>query len=607
MSTKGPSPTSIDLSFIQPLSAEQLVKLQSIADDFSPAQLAWLSGYFWGKMSAQNLPATEVETQDPASDVITVISASQTGNARRLAEQLRDSLLSEKLNVQLINAGDYEFKHIANEQFLLIIAATQGEGEPAEEAIALYKYLYSKKAPSLTKTEFAVLGLGNTSYQQFCQAGKDFDSRLNELGATRLFKRIDVDVDYQSIADSWITDITTLLKSRVPSQSEAILNSVSQGNIDQLDQTPYSKDQPLTAKLITNQKITGHKSEKDIRHIEIDIENKGLRYQAGDTIGIWFDNCDRLVNELISLLWLTGNEPVDVQGQTLSLRKALTHHYEITNNSSVLVEKYVHLNQDSDLLELIADKRALNQFAQSYPLVDMVRRFAAQPDAQQFVDILQPLTPRLYSISSSQAKNKDQVHMTVGVVRYEIEGKIRNGGASSYLADRLQQGDNVRIFIEHNNNFRLPQDSNIPIIMIGPGTGIAPFRAFMQQREHDKATGKNWLFFGNPHIKEDFLYQIEWQHYIKKGLLTHLDLAWSRDQENKIYVQDKLIQAGAEIWQWLEQGAHIYVCGDAQRMAKDVENALLEIIKKYGNYDFDSANEYLSELRVAHRYQRDVY
>ncbi len=586
---------------------EQLARLQTAVDDFSSHQLAWLSGYLWGMVNQNTVTSTPVSAPVPQDETITIISASQTGNARRLSEQLREKLLSEKLNVNLVNAGDYKFKQIAQEKILVIVASTQGEGEPAEEAVALYKYLHSKKAPSLNETAYAVFALGDSSYEKFCQAGKDFDTQLAQLGAKPLLARIDADVEYQAIADAWIEELSQLLKARVPTQSTHQLVAAQVGSVDEIHSSPYTKTSPLTASLSVNQKITGRGSLKDVRHIEIDLGDSGLRYQPGDALGVWFDNDPALVEELVSLLWLTGDEKVQVAEQSYTLRDALTHHLELTQNTPLIVEKYANLSKDETLLGLISDKQALLHYAQNTPIVDMVRQAAAQPTAQEFVELLRPLTPRLYSIASSQAETEDEVHITVGVVRYDIDGRARTGGASGFLADRLKEGDELRIFIEHNDNFRLPADSTKPVIMIGPGTGIAPFRAFMQQRDNEEATGKNWLFFGNPHFVEDFLYQVEWQRYVKEGLLTNISLAWSRDQAQKVYVQDKLREQGEEVWHWIEEGAHIYVCGDANHMARDVEQALLEIISQYGNMDSESADEFLSELRVERRYQRDVY
>lgn len=600
MTTQAP-PTSL-----LPLSPEQLARLQATIGEFSPTQLAWLSGYFWGRANQQPETATPAVAA-PEALTITVISASQTGNARRLAEQLRDDLLVAKLNVNLVNAGDYKFKQIAQERLLIIIASTQGEGDPAEEAVALYKFLFSKKAPTLPETAFAVLGLGDSSYEYFCQAGKDFDTRLAELGAERLLERIDADVEYQAPASQWRQQVVALLQARVPVQSASAVAQTLSGTLDEITSSPYSKGTPLTAQLALNQKITGRYSEKDVRHIEIDLADSGLRYQPGDALGVWYENDPVLVDELLGLLWLKGDGPVTVDGKTLLLAQALCRHFELTQNTAIIVDKYAALSRDEKLIALLADKTELQYYAHNTPIVDMVRQAPADLNADQLITLLRPLAPRLYSIASSQAENETEVHITVGIVRYDIDGRPRSGGASGFLADRLDIDGDVRVFIEHNDNFRLPASPETPVIMIGPGTGIAPFRAFMQQRDAEGATGENWLFFGNPHFTDDFLYQVEWQRYVKEGLLTHIDLAWSRDQPQKIYVQDKLREKGAEVWRWIQQGAHIYVCGDANRMAKDVEKALLDVVAEHGGMDAEQADEFLSELRFARRYQRDVY
>lgn len=601
MTTQAP-PTSL-----LPLSPEQLARLQTAVGDLSPTQMAWLSGYFWGMVNQQPGTVASPAAIAPPAVTITLISASQTGNARRLAEQLRDDLVAAKLSVNLVNAGDYKFKQIAQERLLVVVASTQGEGEPAEEAVALHKFLFSKKAPKLPETTFAVFGLGDTSYEHFCQAGKDFDSKLAELGAERLLDRVDADVEYQESAQQWRQQVVAALQARVPAQSTAAVVATQSGAVDEITSSPYSKTAPLTAQLSVQQKVTGRNSEKDVRHIEIDLGDSGLRYQPGDALGVWFDNDPTLVEELLALLWLKGDELVSVDGQNMPLQQALVCHLELTQNTTVIVDKYAALSRDETLIALLADKPALQQYAKNTPIVDMVRQAPSDLNADQLVALLRPLTPRLYSIASSQAETETEVHITVGVVRYEIDGRPRTGGASGYLADRLAVDGDIRIFIEHNDNFRLPANPETPVIMIGPGTGIAPFRAFMQQREAIGATGKNWLLFGNPHFTEDFLYQVEWQRYIKDGLLTRIDLAWSRDQAHKIYVQDKLREQGAELWRWIQEGAHIYVCGDANRMAKDVEQVLLDVVAEHGAMDTEQADEYLSELRLARRYQRDVY
>ncbi|HCT9585478.1 TPA: NADPH-dependent assimilatory sulfite reductase flavoprotein subunit [Raoultella ornithinolytica] len=592
-------------SNLLPLNPEQLARLQAATTDFTPTQLAWVSGYFWGVLNQHSGAATAVPAQAAEMPGITLISASQTGNARRVAEALRDDLIAAQLNVKLVNAGDYKFKQIASEKLLVIVTSTQGEGESPEEAVALHKFLFSKKAPKLEGTAFAVFGLGDTSYEFFCQSGKDFDSRLAELGAERLLDRVDADVEYQPAAAEWRARVVEVLKSRAPVAAPA--QGAPSGAVNDIHSSPYTKEAPLTATLAVNQKITGRDSEKDVRHIEIDLADSGLCYQPGDALGVWYQNDPALVKELVELLWLKGDEPVTVDGKTLPLAEALEWHFELTVNTANIVENYATLTRSETLLPLVGDKAQLQHYAATTPIVDMVRFSPAQLDADALIGLLRPLTPRLYSIASSQAEVESEVHITVGAVRYDIEGRARAGGASSFLADRVEEDGEVRVFIEHNDNFRLPANPQTPVIMIGPGTGIAPFRAFMQQRAADGAEGKNWLFFGNPHFTEDFLYQVEWQRYVKEGVLSRIDLAWSRDQQQKVYVQDKLREQGAELWRWINDGAHIYVCGDANRMAKDVEQTLLEVIAEFGAMDAEAADEFLSELRVERRYQRDVY
>ncbi|RAU30538.1 NADPH-dependent assimilatory sulfite reductase flavoprotein subunit [Pantoea sp. RIT413] len=590
-----------------PLSPEQLARLQAATTEFNTTQLAWLSGYFWGMVN-QTPGAVATPAAPPAETPgVTLISASQTGNARRLAEQLRDDLLAAKLNVNLVNAGDYKFKQIGQEKLLVIVTSTQGEGEPPEEAVALHKFLLSKKAPKMDGAAFAVFGLGDTSYEFFSQAGKDFDSRLAELGAERLLDRVDADVEYSELASAWRLQLTDLLKARVPVAPAAQIAASSAGSVNLVDSSPYTKELPLTASFALNQKITGRLSDKDVRHIEIDLGDSGLRYQPGDALGVWYENDAELVEELLQLVWLKGDEQVTVQGKTLPLAEALQTQFELTVNTPQIVERYAALSRNEALLALTEDKQKLQSYAQSFPIVDMVRQAPTELNAEQLTGLLRPLTPRLYSIASSQAESENEVHITVGAVRYEIDGRQRGGGASTWLADRLEEEGAIRVFIEHNDNFRLPANPDAPVIMIGPGTGIAPFRAFMQQRDNDGAEGKNWLFFGNPHFTEDFLYQVEWQKYVKQGLLTNIDLAWSRDQAEKVYVQDKIRAKGAEVWRWIEEGAHLYVCGDANRMAKDVEQALLDVVVEHGGMDRETADEFLSELRIERRYQRDVY
>ena len=433
MTTQAP-PTAL-----LPLTPEQLARLQAATTDFSQTQLAWLSGYFWGMINQQ--PGAVATPQPAAAEVpvITLISASQTGNARRVSEQLRDDLLAAKLNVNLVNAGDYKFKQIAQEKLLLVVTSTQGEGEPPEEAVALHKFLFSKKAPKLAGTAFAVFSLGDTSYEFFCQSGKDFDTKLAELGGERLLDRVDTDVEFQPAATEWRAKIVEVLKSRVPAETPAQAAVTATGVVNEVFTSPYTKEAPLTATLAVNQKITGRDSEKDVRHFEIDLGDSGLRYQPGDALGVWYQNDAALVKELVELLWLKGDESVTVDGKTLPLSEALEWHFELTINTANIVEKYAQITCNAALLDLVGDKTKLQHFAQNTPIADMVRYAPAELTAEQLIDLLRPLTPRLYSIASSQAEAETEVHITVGVVRYDIEGRARTGGASGFLADRLEE------------------------------------------------------------------------------------------------------------------------------------------------------------------------
>ena len=594
-----------------PLSAETVQVLANL----DHLQLAWLSGYAWAKAqgttyigenfakNSSNL--TALVSAEPLK--VAVLSASQTGNAKSVADKLAERLTAEGVNVTRASLKDYKAKNIADEKLVLLVTSTQGEGEAPEEGVLLLKLLNGKKAPKLDRLQFAVLGLGDSSYPNFCQAGKDFDQRFYDLGATRLFDRVDADLDFQATAEQWINEIVEIIKAKNNEGVTTNLTSTtSQGSIV-TNQSKYNKANPFPATLITNQRITAKDAEKDVRHLELDLSGSGLNYQSGDVLGVYFENDPALVNEILTALGLSAEEQVTLQDQTLPLSTALQTQFELTQNTAAFVKNYAALVNHVELNAIVADSEQLQNFVQNTPLVDVLNRYPTSLSAEQFIALLRPITPRLYSISSAQAEVGEEVHLSVGVVRYEHNGKARSGGASSYLADRVEEDGQVRIFVEHNDNFKLPQDSSKPIIMIGSGTGIAPFRSFVQQRAADEAEGKNWLIFGNQHFASDFLYQTEWQQFAKDGFLHKYSFAWSRDQEQKIYVQDKIREEAETLWQWLQQGAYLYVCGDAGRMAKDVNQALLDVIAQQGNLTADEAEEYLDNLREEKRYQRDVY
>lgn len=592
----------------------QLSRLAEAVAGLSAPELLWASGYLYGLAQAGGVAlgaagAGAAVASAPAG-TLTILYGSQTGNAKGVAESIKSLALGKGLQVQLASMSDFKPKQLKKETHLIIVTSTLGEGEPPENAVDLHGQLKAGKLGKLDGLKFAVLGLGDSSYQFFCQAGKDFDAFLEKAGAERVVARADLDVDYRAAAAEWAEQAVSALAATLGGSAAAsgIASGVAGVATAQGGHSQYDKFNPYLATLSTNQKITGRDSTKDIRHIEISLEGSGLSYQPGDALGVWFDNDAALVAEVLALAGLTGSESVTVEGNSLALTEALTRHFELTRLHGGFISGLADLSDSAELKAIAADKAQTTALAASAQIVDVLKRYPQPLTAEQLTKLLRPLTPRMYSIASSQAEVEDEVHLTVGVVRYpQADGTVRSGGASSYLADRLAEGSQLRVFVEHNDNFRLPEDGNTPVIMVGPGTGIAPFRAFIQQRDADGASGKNWLFFGNPHFTQDFLYQVEWQKYVKSGLLSKIDLAFSRDQAQKIYVQDRLREQGAEVYAWLEQGAHFYVCGDANRMAKDVQEALLDILVQHGGKSREAAEEYLNELRRAKRYQRDVY
>lgn len=590
------------LTNLTPLSDEQQRQLSQALSTLNTQQLAWVSGYLYGLSQAGSQPAVTGAAASTPSGSLTILYGSQTGNAKGVASAIKAQAEARGLPVTLTSMADYKPKQLKKEIHLLVVVSTYGEGEPPESAVDLYEQLKKGKVGKLEGLKFAVLGLGDSSYEFFCQTGKDFDSLLTKAGADRVHELASLDVDYQDAAKAWGEQALNAIAATLSAgpAGSSVASAVQQA----VGHSQYSKENPFPARLSVNQKITGRDSTKDIRHIEISLEESGIRYQPGDALGIWFDNDADLVGEVLALAHLSGDEAT-ARG---SLREVLSRELELTRLHGGFITGLAEISDNAALKDLAGDKAQVNALVASAQVVDVLKRFPTALAAEQLIGLLRPLTPRLYSIASSQSEVEEEVHLTVGVVRYPQEdGTVRSGAASSYLADRLPEDAEVRVFVEHNDNFRLPQNPDTPVIMVGPGTGIAPFRAFLQEREAQGADGKNWLFFGNPHFTQDFLYQVEWQRYVKSGLLSKISLAFSRDQVNKIYVQDRLREAGLELYQWLEAGAHFYVCGDANHMAKDVQEALLDVIAEHGHKSREEAEEYLSELRRAKRYQRDVY
>ena len=604
MSDKSPS--------LGPIGGPQLSKLAEAVANLSPTELIWASGFLFGLaqstggavVTAGSAPAAAVAAQPTGS--LTILVGSQTGNAKGVAESVKAQAEARGIPVSLVTMNDYKPKQLKKETHVLIVTSTYGEGEPPEAAADLHAQLKGGKIGKLFGLQFAVLGLGDSSYEFFCQTAKDFDAFFEKAEATRLQDAAILDVDYRAAADVWAASFLDKLAATLTAAPAAA--AVAGSAVIAAGHSAYDKFNPFAATLSTNQKITGRDSTKDIRHFEINLEGSGITYQPGDALGVWFDNDAAVVAEILALTGLTGDEQVTISGKAAALSDALTNQFELTRLHAAFITGLAEISADDKLKALAADKDETRKFAANAQIVDVLKRFPTKLTAEQLVGLLRALSPRLYSIASAQSEVEEEVHLTVGVVRYPQEdGSVRSGGASSFLADRVSEGGEVRVFVEHNDNFRLPADSNTPVIMVGPGTGIAPFRSFIQERDAQGAEGKNWLFFGNPHFTQDFLYQVEWQKYVKSGLLTKIDLAFSRDQANKIYVQDKLKAKGAEVWQWLQDGAHFYVCGDANRMAKDVHDALVNIVVEHGGKNAEQAEEYVNELRRAKRYQRDVY
>ncbi|GIU05876.1 MULTISPECIES: assimilatory sulfite reductase (NADPH) flavoprotein subunit [unclassified Shewanella] len=591
-------------SLASPLSSGQVDKLKQLTAELNAVQLAWVSGYLaaTSEQGVAGLPQVEGGSQSGAEQTITILYGSQTGNGRGIATELAEKAQAQGYAVNLTSMGDYKTRQLKQESLLLLVVSTHGEGEAPDDAIELHKFLSSKRAPKLDNLNYSVLALGDSSYEFFCQTGKDFDARLSALGAKAIAPIVECDVDYEAQAEQWKADVLEAVKPLVQSTGASVVSIAS----TQASASSFTKQKPYTAELLVSQKLTGRDSDRDVRHVEIELGESGINYQAGDALGVWFTNSQELVTELLEALALDGDESVAIGSDSLSLREALTNNKELTQLHPGLVTGWAELSQNAELLAISADKALTREFVNSHQVADLVRQYPAKVTAEQFTALLRGITPRLYSIASSQAEVESEVHLTVALVEDERGGVTRFGGASQFLA-AAEEGQAVQVYVEPNNHFRLPENPDTPVIMVGPGTGVAPFRAFMQERAAQGVEGKAWLFFGNPHFEQDFLYQTEWQQYLQSGELSRIDLAFSRDQQHKVYVQHKIAEQGEALWQWLESGAHFYICGDAERMAKDVHQALLDVVVKYGNKTQEQAGEYLEELRAAKRYQKDVY
>ena len=589
---------------------------------FTPEQRAWLNGYLAGLFADANLGepgATSRSQSAPAkpADPLLVLYGSQSGSAEGLAKKFAKEATTKGFAPRVMELNAAAKLDLTQEARAVIITSTWGDGEPPDNATEFWSHISAEAAPKLANLNYSVLALGDKNYSEFCGAGKKFDERLETLGAKRIHPRVDCDLDYEALAKGWMDSVwpaliaTSTGSESVASEPANSPNGPSPAADSPIASTTYSRTNPFPARLITNRKLTGVDSGKDTRHFEISLQDSGLTYEVGDALGVMPQNCPALVDEIIRALGCDGEEGVtEPSGKETSLRSALLRNYQITKPGSSLLQLIADKAGDEELKSLLEPSRKadLDKFLYGREVIDVLLRCGAAKFApKEFVGLLAKLQPRLYSISSSPKAHPGEVHLTIAAVRYESHGRARKGVCSTFLADRVEADTPVPVFVQTSHGFRIPADGSKPIIMIGPGTGIAPFRAFLEERRAIGATGKNWLFFGDQKAASDFLYREQLEGMLAEGSLTRLDTAFSRDQAEKIYVQTRMMEQAAELWRWLEDGAHLYVCGDAKRMAKDVDAALHEIIQNAGGKTADEAKAYVAKLKSDKRYQRDVY
>jgi sulfite reductase (NADPH) flavoprotein alpha-component len=600
---------------------DQLIPCLPETAPFTAEQRAYLNGFLAGIFSRvpdQASPAAGPQAKPLIP--LSILFGSQTGNAEKLAKRIVKEAGQNGFAPTIHDLAKYPLAQLGSEERLLIITSTYGDGEPPDNARTFWQHLESSASAKLANTRYSVCALGDSNYPQFCAFGKAIDDRLQALGASPVHPRVNCDVEYEEPFSRWIHGALAALhgdaKASVASQavpaSIAVITRPQQGGPPDAEvESGYTRKNPFPARLITNRRLNGATSDKDTRHFEIALEGSGLSYETGDALGVFPANCPQLVADLVSALKCSGEEPVPGrEGRELSLREALLGHYEITKIPQPLLKNMAERTGDSLLQQLSAPgvNGELTKFLWGREIIDLL---LAHPSVQfapaEFIALLKKLQPRLYSISSSPKLHQGQVHLTVAVVRYESLARQRKGVCSTFLADRAGAEQPVPAFVHANKNFRPPSGPDTPMIMVGPGTGIAPFRAFLEERAAVGAKGRNWLFFGDRCAATDFLYRDELEVMQRQGTLTRLDTAFSRDQAEKLYVQQRMLEHAKELFAWLEQGAHFYVCGDASKMAKDVDAALHEIVQVAGNRTPDQAAEYIARLKSETRYQRDVY
>ncbi|MGB5211248.1 MAG: flavodoxin domain-containing protein [Gammaproteobacteria bacterium] len=593
--------------------------LTATVQGWSPTELQWASGYLAGLAAglaggaaAGAAPVADVQgaAETSAQTLLSIVYGSQTGNGKQIAERLQIDAARAGISADAISMADYPGARLRRDRLVVFVISTHGDGDPPDDALELHRFLGGRRATGLASLQYAVLGLGDSSYQHFCQTAREFDQRLLAAGAQQLLPAVECDLDYEDSARAWSGEILA--------QASRILGVTAETKPDpQVSTTPgpalravppvprWTREAPFESELLLKQRLSGRGSDKIVQHLELSLDG-GPSYLPGDSLGVVHANPSWIVEPLIDALGLDP-DATNAQGQTLL--EALTHHHEITGLNRPLLEAWALQPGAEALARHLAESERgeLARWMSQRQLIDIVREYPAQLSAGKLLDILRPLAPRLYSIASAPEFAPEEAHLTVALLEYDAYGYPHWGAASSWLARAREESDSLRVYVETNDRFRLPADPDAPVIMIGPGTGVAPFRGFLQARQAQGASGRNWLFFGDRRFGQDFLYQTEWLRYRRQGLLDHLDVAFSRDQAQKRYVQHVMAERGVEFFAWLEEGAHVYVCGDASRMAPDVERTLGEILIDHGNMDAESAEEYLHGLKRSGRYRRDVY
>ncbi|WDV06039.1 assimilatory sulfite reductase (NADPH) flavoprotein subunit [Lysinibacillus irui] len=587
-----------------PFNEEQVKLLNELLPKLTIEQKIWLNGYLSAPQATlEALVEDALPAVEPITKTMTILYGSQTGNSQGLAEKYASALKAQNVDVTISSLGKFKATNLKKITNLLLIVSTHGEGDPPDQAIQFYEFLHSKRAPKLEHLHYSVLALGDSSYEFFCKTGKDFDEQFAKLGAKRIVPRTDCDVDYDDAAAQWFLAV----EKEFLQQTTAV--TATQTNENQgLGDSTYSRKNPFYAEVLENINLNGRGSNKETRHLELSIEGANFHFEPGDSIGIQPENDEQLVSALLTALEFNPETEVTVLDEAITIKQALQKKLEITVLSKPLLEKVSAYTKHPEFLKLLEEPNAWKDYAEGRDLLDVVEDFAPFTwSAQQFVEMLRKIPARLYSIASSQKANSEEVHLTISKVSYETNGRQRLGVCSGSISERIQPGDTLPIYVHKNPNFRLPENEDTPIIMIGAGTGVAPYRAFLEEREELGIEGKAWLIFGDQHFVTDFLYQTDWQRWLASGTLSQMHVAFSRDTEKKVYVQHKLQEHAASFYEWLEQGAVIYVCGDKKSMAADVDATIHQIIEQQGQKTPEEAKSFVKELKQQKRYQRDVY